>query len=419
MTNTESEQFLMFPEEKQPTNEAFSPDSERLMENISFLKRGFSLIREKLDKAMKFGGAMAVKDFLNCTNRDIEYIQIAINEEFYFPILGLRKKDSSDNVFVSRLIDSLAADIKTDILEMALKVYDIDPLLVPLFFGIPIKECEKLRDIYPSEFYEFAKNSDWIPTVQPFLQLIRLEGMEYFRFLSHLLYRKSATELIPLDMPSISNFHILYNAKNAGVRKPQLNFHKIATLNDAAFMMSQGLDRTLIAQATNIWTLRLRSETEEELPKRRNMEDLKFKKLSSEAPYRIYLNLYNYLSSSKDNEPIDFRRTAVAYQIISQLFEASDCWKHQEVSAVSYTLCYSAALYQTFNWVFGKSYQNVYNRCSVNNLSYKKFVRLRPGPYHAWFSELVHCDKCNNNFVACNVFGLRKACPICGAKLTI
>jgi len=410
--------FLPFVEE-QPSNKMVSQESVRLMEGINCLKSGLSLVNKKLSQAIQFGGTQAVKDFLLCTDNQILNIQEALAQNFFFPILGLRKKEISDNSFVVRSIDSIATEIKADLLSLAVKAYKIDPLLVPLFFGMPEEECKKIKNFFPTEFYEYAKNSEWTPTVQPFVQLIGMEKVEFFKFLSLLICRRSKTDLVPLEMPSLSNLSTLDNAKNIGVDKPKLNFHKVDTLIDAGFLINQGLDRSLASIAANIWTLRLRNEGEEKLPNRRSKEDLKFKDISSEAPYRIYLNLYNYLASTKDNDPIDFRRTAVAFQIISQLFEESDCWKNKEVVSLNYTLAYSAALYQTFNWLYLKGFLNVYDKCSINDLSYKKFMRIRPGSFNTWMTEIVHCKKCSNDFLACNVFSLRKSCPICGEKQTI
>ncbi len=418
MISAKSGGLLTFFDEKQ-SYKLVSKESDRLLEDIDSLKKGLTLIQEKVKQVFQFGGNLAVKDFLNCSMTEIEFLRCAIEQDFFFPILGLRKKGVSDNTFVSRSIESLAAEIKSDLLALASKAYDIDPMLVPLFFGLPPEECKKMKNFLPTEFSEYAELSEWVPTVQPYIELVRMKRVDFFKYLSLLICRRSKTDLIPLEMPSISNFHILYNAKNANVKPPKLNFHRIDTLNDAAFLINQGLERSLVAVASNIWTLRLRDEGDEILPRRRSTEDLKFKDISSEAPYRIYLNLYNYLASSKDNEPIDFRRTAVAFQIVSQLFEVSDCWKDKKVVSLTYTLSYTASLYQTFSWVYVKSYLSTYDRSAVNQLTFNKFMRLRPGPYHAWLSEIVHCKNCNNNFVACNVFNMKKVCPICGEKQTI
>lgn len=420
MKNSELNDCLPFNRKRKP-DESGSLESEQLLEHFEQLKKGLTLIREKLSKALEFGGAQAVKDFLNCSEEDIANVQQALGQEFFFPILCLRKTQITDNAVIPRSITSLVSDIKRDLLAIAVKTYEIDPMLVPLFVGISSEECEKMLNLYPSEFEAFVNNSDWVPTVHPLVKLVELDKdkTKFFTYLYNLISLRSKSEIAPMEMPSISNHQIALNAKNANVNRPDLNSYKLDSLNDAAFLLDQGLERPIVSLATNIWKIRVREDGEETLPKRRDTKVLQYKDLTSEAPYRIYIALYNYLTSNEDNAPLRFRQTAVAFRVINKLFEVSDCWKKQEVVSITYTFSYTAALYQTFNWIYGKSYLNVYDRCSVNDLSFKKFMRLRPGPFHASLTEIVHCKKCGNNFLAANVLGLKKVCPICDSKLTI
>jgi len=112
MQCAEPEKFLSFHEEKS-SNEASSRESEQLMNDIRCLKYGLSLILKKTARVLECEEE-AFKEFIECSNEeDIKCLKNAVKQEFFFPILYLRKLNDSEKSCVPKSIEPLVSEIKS------------------------------------------------------------------------------------------------------------------------------------------------------------------------------------------------------------------------------------------------------------------------------------------------------------------
>ena len=346
----------------------------------------------------------------------------ASNEEnFYFPLLSadLRKKEFA-SVEIRRDKKLILDSIKQDLVELAIRLSEVSPILSELMTGIPPSISESLKLLSTSQRRNWLSENSFSLKVHPLAKLIEFKDKNsFFNYLYQYIALNSKTQYKPLSSVGESLEIFQSNVLNTNYADPDDSFFRRRDIENGAFLLNFDVDRILVADATNFWKLRVLAAPVREKASKADFSKIDGADPEAEATYRIFLALYNLLSSSKINKFTDIRAFATALSVIKILAENTDRWTQWSPVKIDPSAAFTILTYQTFNWFYDRIALNIFDRAEVDETSYTKFCRLKPFKYPLAFAVLTKCPACGNDFLATNTINYFRVCPICESKVLI
>lgn len=300
------------------------------------------------------------------------------------------------------------------------RLSEVSPILSELMTGIPPSISESLKLLSTSQRRNWLSENSFSLKVHPLVKLIEFKDKNsFFNYLFQYISLNSKTQYKPLSSVGESLEIFQSNVLNTNYADPDDSFFRRRDIENGAFLLNFGVDRNLVADATNFWKLRVLAAPVRDKASKADFSKIDGANPEAEATYRIFLALYNLLSSSKINKFTDIRAFATALSFIKILAENTDRWAQWSPVKIDPTAAFTILTYQTFNWFYDRITLNIFDRAEVDETSYTKFCRLKPFKYPLVFALLTKCPACGNDFLATNSINYFRVCPICGGKVLI
>ena len=367
-------------------------------------------------------GTLLATERMDISSLDLENLKKASNEEnFYFPLLSadLRKKEFA-SVEIRRDKKLILDSIKQDLVELAIRLSEVSPILSELMTGIPSSISESLKLFSTSQRRNWLTENSFSLKVHPLAKLIEFKDKNsFFNYLYQYIALNSKTQYKPLSSVGESLEIFQSNVLNTNYADPDDSFFRRRDIENGAFLLNFDVDRILVADATNFWKLRVLAAPVRDKASKADFSKIDGANPEAEATYRIFLALYNLLSSSKINKFTDIRAFATALSFIKILAENTDRWAQWSPVKIDPTAAFTILTYQTFNWFYDRIALNMFDRAEVDETSYTKFCRLKSFKYPLAFALLTKCPACGHDFLATNTINYFRVCPICDSKVLI
>ena len=305
-------------------------------------------------------------------------------------------------------------------MELAIRLSEVSPILSELMTGIPSSISESLKLLSTSQRRNWLSENSFSLKIHPLAKLIEFKDKNsFFNYLYQYVSLNSKTQYKPLSSVGESLEIFQSNVLNTNYADPDDSFFRRRDIENGAFLLNFDVDRNLVADATNFWKLRVLAAPVREKASKADFSKIDGAHPEAEATYRIFLALYNLLSSSKINKFTDIRAFATALSFIKILAENTDRWTQWSPAKIDPTAAFTILTYQTFNWFYDRIALNLFDRAEVDETSYTKFCRLKSFKYPLAFALLTKCPACGNDFLATNTINYFRVCPICEGKVLI
>lgn len=161
--------------EGKPDEDLSDPDKQRsfeaeaLVECLERAKSSLSGISQSAKQLFSDdAGTLLATERMEISSLDLENLKNASNEEnFYFPLLSvdLRKKEFA-SVEIRRDKKLILDSIKQDLVELAIRLSEVSPILSELMTGIPSSISESLKLLSTSQRRNWLSENRYLEAIQ-------------------------------------------------------------------------------------------------------------------------------------------------------------------------------------------------------------------------------------------------------------
>ena len=208
-------------------------EAEALVECLERAKSSLSGISQSAKQLFSDdAGTLLATERMDISSLDLENLKKASNEEnFYFPLLSadLRKKEFA-SVEIRRDKKLILDSIKQDLVELAIRLSEVSPILSELMTGIPSSISKSLKLFSTSQRRNWLTENSFSLKVHPLAKLIEFKDKNsFFNYLYQYIALNSKTQYKPLSSVGESLEIFQSNVLNTNYADPDDSFFRSDT----------------------------------------------------------------------------------------------------------------------------------------------------------------------------------------------
>lgn len=228
-------------------------EAEALVECLERAKSSLSGISQSAKQLFSDdAGTLLATERMDISSLDLENLKKASNEEnFYFPLLSadLRKKEFA-SVEIRRDKKLILDSIKQDLVELAIRLSEVSPILSELMTGIPSSISESLKLFSTSQRRNWLTENSFSLKVHPLAKLIEFKDKNsFFNYLYQYIALNSKTQYKPLSSVGESLEIFQSNVLNTNYADPDDSFFRRRDIENGAFLLN-------FAWTESLWPMR-------------------------------------------------------------------------------------------------------------------------------------------------------------------